>query len=208
MILAQLNSIFGKIEDAVLIGIILIAVAICVVIMLKYEQSRKALLYALGAMAIFVGTFSGIALAKEMRAESYVRGSLNGINITSQQRFAYSTNNIVFYEDNGKFVYDTTLVKVEEFNGIENEYKVLLNNHEIINAQITAGNIVAQITLDFYDTAGNVLCSSNLSIQIEFFADKTTLQLITENNTQAQYLEAYVKNNGLCITIQQQKEVN
>ena len=81
--------------------------------------------YIICFILIVVGTFCGIQLYKEVKAESYVNGSIDISNQFSQESFNYSSTSLVFYHD----LYDTTdtysfdkeLLKVDDFNGKDKE---------------------------------------------------------------------------------------
>ncbi len=57
------------------------------------------ILYLLAFVLIVVGVFCGIRLYKEIKAESYVNGSIDISNRFSQESFNYSSTSVVFYHD-------------------------------------------------------------------------------------------------------------
>lgn len=65
---------------------------------------EMVLLYFLAFVLIVVGVFCGIRLYKEIKAESYVNGSIDISNRFSQDSFNYSATSVVFYHD----LYDET----------------------------------------------------------------------------------------------------
>jgi len=55
--------------------------------------------YVICFVLIIVGTFLGIELYKDIKAESYVNGSIDISNQFSQESFNYSSTSVVFYND-------------------------------------------------------------------------------------------------------------
>ena len=60
--------------------------------------------YLLCFVIIVAGVFCGIRLYKEVKAESYINGSIDISNRFSQESFNYSSTSVVFYHD----LYDDT----------------------------------------------------------------------------------------------------
>ena len=55
--------------------------------------------YLICFILIVVGVFCGIELYREVKAESYVNGSIDISNKFSQESFNYSSTSVVFYHD-------------------------------------------------------------------------------------------------------------
>ena len=165
------------------------------------------LLYLLAFVLIVVGVFCGIRLYKEVKAESYVNGSIDISNRFSQESFNYSSTSVVFYHD----LYDETetytftkdLLKTENFDGVKNKYRVTLNGYILFDSQITAGTVFSTLCIDFYDTSGVIVCSASMEIKIEFLSNKTALSLTTTGNAQASFLEQYFADNGIRLKVVQ-----
>ena len=165
------------------------------------------LLYLLAFVLIVVGVFCGIRLYKEVKAESYVNGSIDIFNRFSQESFNYSSTSVVFYHD----LYDETetytftkdLLKTENFDGVKNKYRVTLNDYILLDSQITAGTVFSTLCIDFYDTRGAIVCSASMEIKIEFLSNKTVLSLTTKGNESASFLEQYFSDNGIRLKVVQ-----
>lgn len=135
------------------------------------------ILYLLAFVLIVVGVFCGIRLYKEVKAESYVNGSIDISNRFSQESFVYSSTSVVFYHD----LYDETetytftkdLLKTENFDGLKNKYHVTLNDYILLDSQITAGTVFSTLNMDFYNTDGVIVCSASMEIKIEFLSNKS-----------------------------------
>lgn len=161
--------------------------------------------YLICFILVIVGTFCGIQLYKEVKAKSYINGSIDISNKFSQESFNYSNTSVTFYHDK----YDTTetysfekdLLKVEDFNGNEKQYKVVLNNFVVIDPDIKAGSVFTVINMDFYDTDGNVVCNGALTVSIRFLSGKTTLTLSTTGVEQASFFEQYFTDNGIRLKV-------
>ena len=164
-----------------------------------------ALLYLLAFALIVVGVFSGIQLYKEVKAESYVNGSIDISNRFSQESFKYSATSVVFYhdlyDDTDTYYFDTDLLKTENFDGLNKKYSVILNNYVLFNCDIKAGSVFATVKLDFYNTEGQIIKSATLKISIKFLSNKTQLTLTTTGHENASFLEQYFTDNGIRLQV-------
>jgi len=156
---------------------------------------------------VVCGVFCGIRLHALMTAESYVRGSIDIQNQFSMTSFAYVNSSVEFYHDiydpSNTYTYETALLRVEDFNGLKNKYEIVLNDYILTDTQISAGAVFSKVYLDFYDTSGNLICSSFLDIAIKFLSDKTTLTLTTTGSINASFLTQYFTDNGIRLKINQ-----
>lgn len=194
---------FGFLNDLgniILDCIIAIAIVICLVIMLKYPETRKFLGIAVGCVIIVCGIFSSIGLYKELSKKSFVNGTLDDVNMFSQTEFDYTSTSVAFYDNVNDSTdiryFENSVLKVDDFNGLTKQYKVTLNEHTLL-AKIEAGYITTSMTMQFYDAHNVLLCEGTLHITIEFLSDKTNLKMYVENGVQAQYFEKYFKDNGI-----------
>lgn len=198
----QLCGFFSKIGTYISIGVIAIIAVICLVIMLKFKQSRKLMLYIIGSLVIISGLICGVAFYKEVTAKSYVNGSINIQNQYSMESFQYNSNSVIFYQNSGTntYTYSTDLLKVADFNGEKKNYEVVVNDY-ILPATVSAGAVDTTLLLDFYSTSGELTCSSAMKINIKFLSDKTQLTFSVVGEKQAQFLEQYFKDNGIRLRI-------
>ncbi|MBQ7352316.1 MAG: hypothetical protein IJW59_05635 [Clostridia bacterium] len=159
--------------------------------------------YLICFILIVVGTFCGIQLYKEVKAESYINGSIDISNQFSQESFNYSSTSLVFYNDgySDDFIFDKELLKVDNFNGKDKEYQVLLNDYILIDSDINSGFVFSVVNIDFYDTNGEIVCTSSMNISIKFLSNKTQLTITTVGNKNASYLEQYFSDNGIRLQV-------
>lgn len=166
--------------------------------------------YLICCVLIVVGVFCGLQLYKEVKAESYVNGSIDISNRFSQGSFKYTSTSAVFYhdlyDDTNTFYFDKQLLKTENFDGEKKTYKVMLNDYVLFNAEINAGSVFANVTIDFYDTQGQLVRSSDMNISVKFLSNKTQLTFATVGSANAQFLEQYFSDNGLRLQIIEIKE--
>ena len=161
--------------------------------------------YLICFVLIIVGVFCGIELYKEVKADSYINGSIDISNQISQESFNYSSTSLVLYHD----IYDETdtysfekeLLKVDNFNGKDKNYQVVLNDYILIDSDINAGSVFSLFNMDFYDTDGNIICNSIMNISIKFLSNKTELVLSTTGKESASFLEQYFNNNGIRLKV-------
>ncbi len=161
--------------------------------------------YLICLILIIAGTLCGIQLYREVKAENYVNGSINISNKFSQESFSYSSTSLVFYHDTydetDSYTFDKELLKVENFNGNEKEYQIVLNDYVLLNSDIKAGSVFSTISMDFYNTDGEIICSATMQISIKFLSNKTQLTFITKGQDNASFLEQYFKDNGIRLKV-------
>lgn len=161
--------------------------------------------YLICFILIVVGVFCGIELYKEVKAESYINGSIDISNQFSQESFNYSSTSLVFYHDiydeTDTYSFDKELLKVDDFNGKDKEYQVLLNDYVLINSDIHSGSVFSVVNMDFYNTDGEIVCTSSMNISIKFLSNKTQLTITTVGNKNASYFEQYFSDNGIRLKV-------
>lgn len=163
------------------------------------------ILYLLSFVIIVVAVFCGIRLYKEIKAESYINGSIDISNRFTQESFNYSSTSAVFYhdlyDDTDTYTFEKDLLKVENFDGKKKTYQVILNDYVLLNTEINAGSVFATVNMDFYDTGGNVINSALMKVSVKFLSNKTTLTLATTGKENANFLEQYFADNGIRLRI-------
>ena len=163
------------------------------------------ILYLLSFVIIVVAVFCGIRLYKEIKAESYINGSIDIRNRFTQESFNYSSTSAVFYhdlyDDTDTYSFEKDLLKVENFDGAKKTYQVILNDYVLLNTEINAGSVFATVDMDFYDTSGNIINSAVMKISVKFLSNKTTLTLATTGKENASFLEQYFADNGIRLRI-------
>lgn len=163
------------------------------------------LLYVLAFALIVAGVFCGIRLYKEVTAKSYVNGSIDISNRFSQDSFVYSSNSVVFYhdlyDDTGTYTFEKDLLKTENFDGVKNRYKLVMNDYVLLDTQISAGTVFSALAIDFYDTNGEIVCSATMDISIKFLSNKTVISFVTHGNENASFLEQYFADNGIRLKV-------
>ncbi len=168
------------------------------------------LLYILAFVLLVVGVFCGIQFYKEVKAESYVNGSIDISNRFEQESFYYSATSVVFYHDlydeTDTYIFEKDLLKVETFDGSKNTYQVLLNDFVLLNCEINSGSVFGAISIDFYDTQGNIVNSAVMNLSVKFLSNKTTLSLATTGIDAASFLEQYFSDNGIRLKIMEIKQ--
>ncbi len=161
--------------------------------------------YIICFVFIVVGTFCGIQLYKEVKAESYVNGSIDISNQFSQENFNYTSTSLVFYhdlyDDTNTYSFEQDLLKVENFNGQKNTYEVWLNDFILLDTEFNAGSIYSTVKMDFYNEFGNVVCYSEMKISIKYLSGKTTLTISTVGQENASFLEQYFTDNGIRLKV-------
>ncbi len=162
-------------------------------------------LYLIAFVLIVVGVFCGIRLYKEIKAESYINGSIDISNRFAQESFNYSSTSVVFYhdlyDDTDTYSFEKELLKVDDFDGKTKTYRVTLNDYVLLNCEISAGSVFATVNMDFYDTNGQIVNSAAMKISVMFLSNKTTLTLATTGKENASFLEQYFADNGIRLRV-------
>ena len=87
------------------------------------------ILYIIAFALMVAGVFCGLQLYKEIKAESYVNGSIDISNRFSQESFKYTATSVVFYhdlyDDTDTYYFEKELLKTENFDGANKKYNVL-----------------------------------------------------------------------------------
>lgn len=161
--------------------------------------------YLICFILIIVGAFCGIQLYKEVKAESYINGSIDISNKFSQENLNYSSTSLVFYhdlyDDTDTYSFEQDLLKVENFNGKKNTYELWLNDFIILDAEFNAGSVYSTVQLDFYNEYGSIIHSAKLNISVKYLSSKTELTLSTKGQESASFLEQYFTDNGIRLKV-------
>jgi len=171
----------------------------------------KWYVYLICFALMLAGGFCGFRLYQLVTAKSYINGSINIENQFVVQSFSYTNTSVVFYHD----LYDTSLTysyeielkPVADFNGVEKQYAIVLNDYVLLDTQISAGSVFATVYLDFYDTDGTLKCSSSMTITIKFFSNRTYLLFETTGGENASFLTQYFSDYGIRLKINEIKGV-
>ena len=176
-----LIGFFSSVGNIILTALIVIAVIVCLVVAIKFKESRAVLGYFFATVLIVSGVFCGIGCYKEVKSESYINGSINIENKLYSDSFIYGSNDIVFYEEQKSenlsvYYFTKDFVAVENFDGNVKEYNVYLNDY-LLNCDIDAGLIYSFFEMNFYDVNGALAYYGWLDITVQFLSNKTVLML-------------------------------
>ena len=192
------NLFKGFKNTMIIIGIILILLVI-LSFALKNDTFKKVMLYIAGTLVIAAGIYSSINLYKEVNAKSYINGEIPLFSQFQVEDFSYCSSQIVLTKDNnGQFTYEVDTLKVKDFDGIENTYKIYFNDKNI-PAKVNAGSIEINCKLNFLSTENETLNLAPLKIQVNFLSESTTIKIATNNQESANYLQKYFLVNGFSI---------
>ena len=92
-------------------------------------------------------------------------------------------------------------MKVEDFNGKDKEYNLILNDYILLDAEFNSGSIFSTFLIDFYDTEGAIICNAEMKISIQFLSNKTQLTLTTVGEENSSFLEQYFSDNGIRLRV-------
>lgn len=161
--------------------------------------------YLICIALIISGVFCGIGLIKQIKAESYINGTLTDKNEFSQENFHYTTTQFTMYHDaydeTDTYYYDINLTPVEDFDGECNDYELYVNNYRLFDVTVNFGSINANMPLNFYDVYSEVMNASNIKINLSFYANKTNLNISVIGFESSKFVTSYFVNNGLNIFV-------
>ena len=169
----------------------------------------KWYVYLICFALMLVGGFCGFQLYQLVTAKSYVNGSINIQNQFVMESFSYRNDNLTFYHDlydtSQTYSYEIELKPVADFNGIEKQYAIILNDYVLFDTEINAGSVFATVYLDFYDTDGTLKCSSSMTISIKFLSNRTQLLFETTGVENASFLTQYFTDYGIRLRVNEIK---
>ena len=184
MINGPIGDFFSKIGDVLLYGLIAIIVIVCIILMVKYEHTRKFLTYAIAVVILAGGVYSSFGLYDEL---------------TSTQALLLTQDD----EDTTKYVFSKSLDKVEDFDATKNIYLVTFNNYELMDqVTYTAGSVYIEIPLEFMDTDGELVSNFIVYISVRFLSNSTELELWTFGSDAYSYFMQYVSDFGFRLLIE------
>ena len=205
MLNGPIGDFFSKIGDILLYGLIAIIVIVCIVIMAKYEHTRKFLTYAIAVVILAGGVYSSFGLYDELTSASYVNGSFEYLN-QNEETFDYSTQALLLTQDSEdltKYVFSKSLDKVEDFDATKNTYLVTFNNYELMDqVTYTAGSVYIEIPLEFMDTDGELVSNFIVYISVKFLSNSTELELWTFGSDAYSYFMQYVSDFGFRLLVE------
>ena len=113
--------------------------------------------------------------------------------------FSQNINDVSFSSKDGISTYEYNFDH-KEFDGIENDYLIYVNNYMINNIVKNAGTIGGVYNLNYYDIEKQVLCSSAININFSFYSLQSKLK-VTLNSSELGYLINYFKTDNFIITL-------
>ena len=197
------NLLFDK--NFLITILIIVAVALVLIALIKYEHARPILVTLLCVAWLGVGCYCGancyvyyrtLALEKVSGAP-VVHDPYEDFNF-----FEYDLGKIVWYQDEeGNYSYETTYATAIKFDGNENKYQLLVNNTP---CQTTTANAKLHATLqkEFIDVDGNLTDTINFTIDFTFSSSNITVRVENDATTEnIGLVREYVNVNGFNLRI-------
>ncbi len=157
--------------------------------------------YLICLVLILVGIYCGVNLSNEINEASYENGSINIENEFRKETFFYSSTAIAFYPTSNasSYVFTSELLPVEGIDADKKDYSFYFMDmeHEVLNAEIVAGRVIAPISINFYNPDGTLACKGKITVKIEFLSGNTLLTLSCINKSSADYFEQYFADYGI-----------
>lgn len=159
---------------------------------------------------ILIGTVLGVYYYQEYIApESYTIGTITTGTYKELEikdylsddtvLFSQNINDVSFSISNNTATYDYNF-ETKEFNGLEKNYLIYVNNYIVNNITTNAGTISGSYTINFQDVENETLCSSDISISFAFRSLSSTLK-VSLPSSDIGYLMNYFKTDNFIITL-------
>ncbi len=113
--------------------------------------------------------------------------------------FSQNINDVSFKIDNATATYDYNF-DPKEFNGLEKDYLIYVNNYIINDITTNAGTISGTYKINFQDVDNETLCSSNISISFTFRSLSSVLR-VSLPASDIGYLLNYFKSDNFIISL-------
>lgn len=150
------------------------------------------------------GIFFTIDGIKILTTKSKTYGNYEYISNENLEIFKAECPDIVFNDmkvDNGYYIWNKTFEHID-FNGIQNDYILLINDCLTYNEISSAGSMKSNFNIDFIGTDGNVIGSMSVGLIINFFASNTEIQLsLFKDEENLNNFYNYLTNYGFTIKI-------
>lgn len=167
-------------------------------------MSLKWYRYLICGVLIILGLFCTMNLVELFSIESKEYGTAITIetknNYTEISRF--DLGSIVFDSENYVDFEIIESYAPVEFNGDGKDYLLLFNDQPLNNTICTSGKISGELNIVFYDLDGVIVATSDVLVEVEYFAGETKLKLSSTNNADSMaYLTAYTNINGAVVRV-------
>lgn len=194
------NTFTKKIENVLIIGLIVLIVIIIIAIASKNKFTKALMMYLFAVIIIVSGVLSSTLLYKNITKTSYINGTPIELN-KEIENLNFTTSSIVFSLENDKYVYTTKLPQVEDFDGNKNNYLIYLNDYLIISPIIKYRNINFSFYRNFYSTEYEILINGQIYINIDYLSDSTILTISCDEYNLKNFFEKYFSNQGFSLIV-------
>ena len=187
-----LCSIWKDIQTTIITVAVIVAVALIIVAMIRWENARPFLTGALALAWFLVGVYSAFTCVNYYKTTSQVYGQLKEHNLYENFNFyEYEITDFALDQDkDGNFFYKKTYATSIEFNGTNKQYVLLINNKPCNETKSEFGKLYGSTVIHFDDVDGSYKCGIGLDITFTFYRSSIELQVNT-NATQ--------ENSGLLV---------
>jgi len=158
---------------------------------------------------LIAGALFGYYYKEYIAPESYVIGSAKD-GIYKELAFAdyYTDEDVLFSQNINKSTFSVSegIASYEfnfehvEFNGVDNNYVLYVNDYMLNNINSDAGTISGTYTLNYYDVDKSVLCHTDISINFSFYSLASKLQVSVAEKDLG-YLVKFFKTDNFIITL-------
>lgn len=161
--------------------------------------------FILCLVVIFVGVFSLIELNDMFNKKSNVIGHPIVIEDQMDAQCVYKTDLgsiLLEKQKDNTYTYTQNTYPIE-FDGVNNEYRLMFNNKLLHSVEQSAGKISGIFTETFRDTENNVSAVIDLHVEVVTTISGTSLTMTsyTNENNSVGYLYTYTSINGAILKI-------
>lgn len=199
-----IGSFFTSVGNIILYSLIALAVVTVLAFLLKYRSTRILTLYVLSFAIIVAGIISTVQIVKTLDIKSQEIGSayqveaVQDYKVISEFELTY-----VDFETEDYVNYSATVLRTpENFNGVDKDYIMLLNESPAYINNVYAGKMDSSFSLNFYNSEETVLSTADVRVVIEYLAKETRITITMKNiNSSVSYMNSYMELNGMTLKV-------
>ena len=118
---------------------------------MKKNRGMNWIGYAICVVVLILSMFAGLDMFKVFNARSNSTGSITETKyFETVTDFEFAGSQIQFVQEQNKFSFSTNLKPINNFDGVNKDYELLINNQPCATNTVSAGEIESIFILYFY----------------------------------------------------------
>lgn len=161
----------------------------------------------LSLVANIVAPILMVKLYKTYTKKSEIYGSATNYDLvsgfTKVDDYVFQENlssmNFVLDEESGYYVFSYNF-ESKDFDAIENSYQIFVNDYCCSLTSLTQKSIKGEHTREFKDINGNILNTTKINVEFEFYSTYSTL-VVKVDTSDIAYFYSFIDNPGFILTL-------